>query len=172
MIPPRGSRDSRKAVAVNKRHDFARLEREFITTDISLRELCRRHGITAHSLVTVQAKKHEWAEKRAVHQTRASEVFIEKHAGRLADRQAEISDEALEAIAEAIAKFRADLKATEKKLVHGEWIEVPVMRLTPKDAAILIDRLLVLSDHPSRIAKTSAPRRRRSRSMLSSGSWS
>ena len=41
---------------MNKRHDYARLEREFITSQISLRELCRRHNITSHSVVVDQAK--------------------------------------------------------------------------------------------------------------------
>ena len=40
---------------MNKRHDFAKLEREYITSDISIRALCRRHGISAHSLVSGQA---------------------------------------------------------------------------------------------------------------------
>jgi hypothetical protein len=35
--------------------------------------------------------------------------------------------------------------------VDGEWVEVPVLRLTPRDLAILIDRLQVLFDRPSRI---------------------
>ena len=38
---------------VNKRHPYRELEREYITSQISLRELCRRHNISAHSLVTV-----------------------------------------------------------------------------------------------------------------------
>ena len=45
---------------MNKRHQYRELEREYVTSQISLRELCRRHGITAHSLVTVQAKKGKW----------------------------------------------------------------------------------------------------------------
>ena len=30
---------------MNKSHDYRALEREFITSQISLRELCRRHGV-------------------------------------------------------------------------------------------------------------------------------
>jgi len=138
---------------VNKVRDYRALEREFVTSQISLRELCRRHNISAHSLVTVQAKKRQWAEKRAAHQARSSEVFIEKHADRLADRQAQISDKALDAIDEALDKFRADMRATEKKLVNGEWVEVPVMRLKPNDVAVLIDRLVVLFEKPSTISQ-------------------
>jgi hypothetical protein len=76
VIPPRGSRDSRKAVAVNKRHQYRELEREYISTDISIRELCRRHGISAHSLVVVQAKKHDWTAKREAYQAKESEARV------------------------------------------------------------------------------------------------
>ena len=89
------------------------MEREFITSDISIRGLCRKHGISAHSLVTVQAKKRQWAERRAAHQARSSEAFIGKHADRMADRRAELSDKFLDTIDEAITKFRSDMKATK-----------------------------------------------------------
>jgi hypothetical protein len=115
--------------------------------------LCRRHGITAHSLVTVHLKKHKWAEKREAYQAKASDAFIERYAARQADREAEVRDKALDAIDEAITTFRSDLKAMEKKRVNGEWVEVPVMRLTPRDLAALIDRLQVLFDRPSRISE-------------------
>jgi hypothetical protein len=137
---------------VNKR-DYGSLEREFISGDISLRELCRRHGISAHSSVVVQAQKGKWAEKRERYRARSSDAFITRHAERLADRQAEISDHALDAIDEAISKFREDMQATEKKRIDGEWIEVPVMRLMPKDLALLIDRLQVLFERPSVISQ-------------------
>ena len=32
---------------MNETHDYQALEREYITTRISIRELCRRHGIAA-----------------------------------------------------------------------------------------------------------------------------
>ena len=119
--------------AVNKVHPYRELEREYITTDISIRELCRRHGISSHSLVVVQAQKGRWQEKRAQYRAQESDAYIARHAARHADRQAQIRDKALEAIDEAIAKFREDLRATEQKLVDGEWVELPVMRLTPRD---------------------------------------
>ena len=138
---------------MNKRHDFARLEREFVTSQISLRELCRRHGITAHSLVTVQAKKGQWAEKREQYRAKADESFMTHHAEKLADRQAEIQDKVLDAIDESLDKFRSDMRATEKKRIDGEWVEVPVMRLKPADVAVLIDRLMVLFEKPSAISQ-------------------
>jgi hypothetical protein len=137
---------------VNKR-DYSSLEREFISGDISLRELCRRHGISAHSSVVVQAQKGKWAEKRERYRARSSDAFITRHAERLADRQAEISDHALDAVDEAITKFRSDMQATAKKRIDGEWVEVPAMRLKPKDVALLIDKFEVLFDRPAHITE-------------------
>ena len=138
---------------MNKVRDYQALEREYITGTMSIRELCRRHGISAHSSVVTQAKKHKWAEKREQYQGKESEAFIEKHAARMADRVAGIEDKAIDAIDQALDKFREDLWATEKKRMDGKWVEVPVMRLMPKDVAILIDRLLVLFDRPAHISE-------------------
>ena len=157
MTPPlvaarrgRRPRQPERVVVINKSHDYRALEREFISTDISIRELCRRHGITAHSAVVVQAKKGDWERKREAYQARASESFIEHHAERMAARQAEIHDEVLE----AIARFRADLQAT--KLVRqpdGSFREEPAWYMTPRDACLIIDRFQVLSARPSSISQ-------------------
>ena len=140
-------------VPMNKVHPYLDMEREYVTSQVSIRELCRRHGISAHSVVVDQAKKLKWAEKREQYQAKASDAFMSRHAAKMADREAEVRDKALDAIDEGITRFRSDLKATEKKLVDGEWVEVPVMRLTPRDLAGLIDRLMVLFDRPSRIGE-------------------
>ena len=149
-----GSRDSRKAVAVNKRHDFARLEREFITSDISIRGLCRKHNISAHSLVVVQAQKGDWAAKREQYRAKASESFNETYAVRMADRQAAINDKFLDGIDEAITKFREDMKATKPvRQPDGNIVEQPAWYMKPKDLAILIDRLQILFERPSVITQ-------------------
>lgn len=149
-----GSRDSRKAVAVNERRDYPRLEREFITSQISLRELCRRHNITSHSVVVDQAKKHKWAAKREQYQARESDAFMSRHAARQADRQAEIHDEFLDTNEQALDKLMADLKAT--KLVRqpdGSIVEMPAWFMTPRDLCLLTDRLMVLFEKPSVISQ-------------------
>ena len=138
---------------MNKVRDYRALEREFITSQVSLRELCRRHGISAHSLVVVQAKQGNWAEKREAYRTRESDTFIKHHADRMAAREAEVRIHALDAIDEAITKFRSDMQRTEKKLVAGAWVEVPVMTITPRDVALLIDRFQILFHRPSVISE-------------------
>ncbi len=138
---------------MNKRHQYRDMEREYVTSSISIRGLCRKHGISAHSLVSVQARKGRWQQKREQYQAKESDAYIEKHAVRHADRLAGIEDQALDAIDQALDKFREDMWATEKKRIDGEWVEVPVMRLKPKDVAILLDRLMVLFERPSTISQ-------------------
>jgi hypothetical protein len=118
---------------------------------MSLRGLCRAHGVAAHSAVVVQARREGWTEKREAYRSRASSKYIELRADRAALREAEVRDNAIEAIEQAITKFRADLQATEKKLIDGEWVEVPVMRIIPRDIVLLIDRLQVLFGRPGTI---------------------
>ena len=76
---------------------------------------------------------------------------MSRHAARMADRLAETQDKAIDVIDEALDKFQSDMDATEKKRIGGEWVEVPIMRLMPKDIAILLDRLEVLFDPPAHI---------------------
>ena len=141
---------------MNKR-DYRALEREYITGTMSIRELCRSRGISAHSSVVVQAQKNDWAEKREQYQAKEAEEFMSRHAARMADRQAVIEDKALDVIDEALDKFSSDMRATERKRIDGEWVEVPVMRFKPRDIAILLDRLEVLFDKPSRISEGRDP---------------
>ena len=129
------------------------LEREYITSQMSLRELCRRHGISAHSLVSVQAKQGKWAQKREAYRARESATYIPRHADNMPAREAEVRDHALDAIDEAITKFRSDMQRTQKKLICGEWIEVPVILITPRDVALLIDKFQILFDRPSIISE-------------------
>ena len=142
-----------KAATTNRVRDYRALEREYITGQMSLRGLCRAHGVAAHSAVVVQARREGWTEKRRAYRDRASSKYIELRADRAATREAEVRDNAIEAIDEAITRFRADLQATEKKLIDGEWVEVPVMRITPRDLALVIDRLSVVFGRPSAISK-------------------
>ena len=119
---------------------------------MSLRELCRRHGVRAHSAVMVQARQGSWTEKRRVYRDRASAAYIEHHADRAAIREAEVREQAIEAIDEAITKFRSDLRATKRVvLADGSIVEEPMMLITPRDGARLIDRLQVLFGHPAQI---------------------
>jgi hypothetical protein len=139
---------------MNKVRDYQALEREYISGTMSLRELCRRHRVTAHSAVMVQARQGGWAEKRRTYQARASATYIERSADRAAIREAEVRDSAIEAIDEAITRFRADLRATKRVvLADGSIAEEPVMLITPRDLAVMIDRFQVLFGRPAQITE-------------------
>ena len=138
---------------MNKSHHYRALDRAYVANQISLRELSRKHNISTDSLVTVQAKKGKWQEKHEQYEATESEVFTTRHAARMADRQADLHDKAIDVIDQARDKFLDDRRATQKKRIDGEWVEVPVMRLMPKDVAILLDRLQVLFDRPARISE-------------------
>lgn len=140
---------------MNRRHDYDLLEREYVTGDMSLRELARSHGIT-HSLIMEQSVKRGWSKKRQEYRTQSSEravVYLADHAAMRTAREMQIRDNVLEAIDEAITKFRSDMRATERKLVGDEMVEVPVMRMRAAEVAMLFDRLLVLFGRPSQITE-------------------
>jgi len=142
---------------MNRRsHDYPTLEREFMTGDISLRELCREHGISNPSAVIAQARRHGWAAKREQFRNRSTALTIEKTADRDATRfvrELEVRDNAIEAIDEAITKMRTDMAATHMVERAGHMVEEPVYRIGPKDLAILIDRMNVIFGKPSIISE-------------------
>jgi transposase-like protein len=139
---------------MNRVRDYQALEREYLSGTMSLRELCRTHGVTAHSAVMVQARQGGWAEKRRAYLARASTKYIELRADRAAIREAEVRDHAIEAIDEAITKFRSDLRATKRVvLADGSVADEPLMLITPRDLAMMIDRLQILFGRPALITE-------------------
>lgn len=91
--------------------------------------------------------------RRETYRSRASATYIPQHADRAAAREAGVRDHAIEAIEEAVAKFRPDLLATKKKILDGEWVEVPAVRIAPRDLALLIARLQILFGRPAMISE-------------------
>lgn len=141
---------------MNTKNDYSSLEREYVQGDMSLRELARAHGIANHSVVTAQARRHDWVRKREEYRVRAANKALTLMAddeGRRIAQEARVRDNAIEAIDEAITKMRSDMQATRKRLVDGQWVQEPVMTIRPQDIAILIDRLNVLFGRPSNITE-------------------
>ena len=120
---------------MNKVRDYATLEREYVTSQMSLRGLCRRHGISARSGVPVQAED-DWQEKRRADQARASDSFIAHHADRAAAREAEIHDHALDAIDEAITKWTCRVDSSTSRDTESTLAAArhTVQELCPSDA--------------------------------------
>lgn len=141
---------------MNRTYDYDALENEYVRGRMSVRELCRSHGISNSSTVNVQAKKRGWADKRELFQKRTSALTIERSAERVAERQAKeiaVRDEIVDTIHEAVQKMRVDMRATKKVQQGDVWVEEPVMRIGPNDLVKLIDRLQVLFGRPSSITE-------------------
>jgi hypothetical protein len=141
---------------VNTKWDWSALERQYVTGDISYRALAAEHGIRNHSVVTSQAKRREWAKKRAAYRAGADEkavVYMADQEGMRRAQEARVMDHAIEAIDDAILKMQADLKRTQKQFIDNEWVEVPIITLRPHDVVELIDRLQVLFNRPSSITE-------------------
>ncbi len=79
---------------MHKIHDYAALEREFMTGDTSIRELVRRHGFRNASVVHVQTKARDWYVKREAFRRQTQAKTMERLtdvAARRAERELEVS---------------------------------------------------------------------------------
>lgn len=65
----------------------------------------------------------------------------------------EVEDHALEVIDEALTKTSADMHRTRMVEHAGQLFEEPLYLMTPKDLALLLDRLQVFVNAPSRIVE-------------------
>jgi len=141
---------------MNRKHDWDAIELQYITGDMSLRELARLNGIENHSLVMAQSKRKDWAKRREEYRAKASSRAVAKiasHEGDRIAREMQVRDNAIEAIDEAINKLRSDMQATTKRFRDGQWVEEPLIVMKPQDIALLIDRLQVLFNRPSQITE-------------------
>jgi hypothetical protein len=137
---------------MNRKHDYPALEREYIAGDMSIRELARRHGIFNASLVHVQARKGDWVTKRAEYRRRAQHKTMERLAdgdARRAARELEVRDHAIEVIDQALTRLSEDMTATHVVERDGRQTVEPLVRVTPKDVALLLDRFTVLFNRPA-----------------------
>lgn len=140
---------------MNKKRDYAALEREYVEGTMGLRELARDHEIN-HSLVMAQSSRNHWAQKRADYRSRAQQralTTMADKAGMRIAREMEVRDNAIETIDVAITRLREDLRKTRTVIRDGMRVEEPLIMVRPNDIANLIDRLQVLFGRPSQISE-------------------
>lgn len=137
-----------RSMAVS-RYPYKLMEMEFVRSDdMSIREIGRRHGIPAERISSVHewARKHGWEEKRLERQHRTSDKTLEALAELEAKRrlrEAQVFDNFIDLVDEAITKVRTDIFATKQvKGTDGAMVDEPVMRLRPKEITELIDSVV------------------------------
>lgn len=139
---------------MNKKFDYEVLEREYVTGDMSLRELAESVGMKNHSLIMRQSKKRGWTEKRReFREASQGKALIEMadERGHMIAREQRVRENAIDAIDDMITRLREDLKKTKTIFKDGAYVEVPLVEITPNDIAVMIDRMNVLFGKPSQI---------------------
>lgn len=121
------------------KHDYPALRLEYIQSDISIRELCRKHGITSWSAVNAMKTKQKWDqardEYRVTTQSREIDTLVD---ARLATTVA-VHGELLIAIRAAVHRFVADTQR-----------ENDPQPVNPRDLMGLIDKFLLLTGQATR----------------------
>lgn len=124
MLNPKGAK-------VNKEKDWLKVKNEYINSNISQRKLAEKHKISFNTLKT-RANKENWAKLRTeAHNKKATKTqqkTIEKVSDKLSDRNAkflEVSDLALEAIAEYLSK-----KLYNKHVIKTKYIDIDTGKIT------------------------------------------
>lgn len=99
--------------------DYQTLEAEFISSEVSLRELARREGIS-NSTIADQARKRGWADKRANFKVQASEKQISKAADDFATRVTRLKDRSLTVMEGVLVRFAEQLADRENPMLVSE----------------------------------------------------
>ncbi len=109
-------------------HDYDQLEREYVATDVSIRGLCKKHGIKGYSAVAAYSRTHGWNEKREAIRARAAQRTLEKVADRMSDEEADeivqFRGESLMVIRAALYKFAEDLKDPNFRVRAEELVKL------------------------------------------------
>ena len=142
---------------MNTKFDWTAIEREYIRGEMSLRELARTHSINNVSLITRHSKVGDWPRKREAYAAKADQVALEQMAteeGRRIAREARVRDNAIDVIDKMIRELSENVDRKRKvQNADGTFSEEPLVIVTPKDVAMLIDRLQVLFGRPSTISE-------------------
>lgn len=127
-------------------NDYDALRQEYVSSEISIRELCRKHGIKSWSTVNARKKAEKWDELREQFKTE----IVSREVGTLVTKRlqlvADIHEELLVAIRHAVNNYAVSVAG-----------ENPAQMVTARDLMGMIDKFLLLSG--------STPNRTESRSV-------
>lgn len=128
----------------NTKYDWAKWETEYIASDeLSVRAIAKELGMPNVSVAHEYARRHQWADKRAMRQARTNEKRMALLGDKMAMRQIKLEDlvdKMITTIGTALDKLERDLREDQ-------------VAVTPRDLALLADRVLVLRGQPSQITE-------------------
>lgn len=110
--------------------DYRTLEHEYVTTNISIRTLATKAGVS-FSAVAKKSRELEWPRKRGEYQSKAREMAMMDTMERLASEAADIRVEAVTAMRATVYKYMENLQSGD---VH----------VGTKEAVQAIEKLLLM----------------------------
>lgn len=140
-------------------YDYVPIRERFIQGNETLSDLAREFGIKSASTLTRRARAENWEARRAEFRRQVDNKSLEAVADKRAQKIADIHMDALEVIHAGILKVAQDMEAREPVMengsvlrdTQGEIVYRPLTRYNPRDLAILIEKVLVLTGQPSDI---------------------
>lgn len=111
------------------------LEQEYVTGEVSIRELARRHDMS-WSTISARARRENWTDKRDSYRDAVKRRSYERTADRYAHEHAEIRSE-------AVVAMRATIRQYITQLTNGE------IKISPKDASGAVQTLMLLLGEPT-----------------------
>lgn len=137
------------------KHDYLKLERQFVEGSMSIRELCRQNDINSWSTVNSYANKHAWNEKRQKFQDdlreKESSAVATKMAEGRADLIAQALDDGLRVANKAMFTFLDSLEDRwVKNPKTGELVLIPAQLIEAGDFVKIFDKIMVLNGQPTK----------------------
>jgi hypothetical protein len=133
------------------KYDYISLKNQYVQGQMSIRELCKQNGIPTWSTVNAHANKNGWDQLRTEFNRQVENKSLEHLAAKRAQKIAEIQLDSLEVIHAGILKMAEDMDAVEEYEVNGVVKTRKVMRIHPRDLAILLDKFQSLIGQPQQI---------------------
>jgi hypothetical protein len=115
--------------------DAKRVEQEFVTSDLSVRELARRNSV-AFSSMAKHARDNDWQGKRVAYKAAISRRGYEAMAAEIASQEGIIREE-------SVLVMRATLRKYAERLAAGD------VAVTTKDAVEAVRTIAFLLGEPS-----------------------
>jgi len=139
---------------VTTKYDYITLKNEYVQTPgLSIRALCERHDIKTWSTVNKRKNDEGWDRLRSEFERQVENKSLEALADKRAQKVAEIQLDALNVIHAGILKMAEDMDAEEEYEVNGQVRRRKVMRIHPRDLAILVDKFQTLIGQPSQVSE-------------------
>jgi hypothetical protein len=147
--------------------DPKKVELEFVTSDLSIRELARRNGVS-YSSMAKHARDNDWNGRRHAYKASLSRQTYERMAAEIADQEGIIREESLIVLRASLRRYAEQLASGEVSISTKDAVEVVKairdMMREPEDGKRDADNARTVSkpdaEHLRRIAEAARTRSR------------